>query len=583
MRHPEIYRPTSHLATSHRYLVGLLLTGLCLIAAPSWAQIRIDITGADPELSNNVRNHIGVIADDEVAHPRKLRQRLRQIIPLATEALGYYGTHFDLKIDDKTVVIQLKPGEPVRWLSPNLQVDGEAAELEAVQTKLKNVPITAGAVINHGDYDRFKRELLETCLEYGFLDARYEAGTLAVDIEAHQATATLHLDCGQRYHFGAIQFADSQLNYDLLQRLVPIAPDEPYRKHKISELYRNLQNSHYFGDIDIETTPDASTHAVAVSVKTKDAPRHQLSIGLGYGTDTGPRLKFRWERPLVNSAGHSFSVETSISQPIQNLTADYRIPLQRPLDQYLDVPTTFERKIVEDTDSTLGKVGLFYNDRYDDTWRGSYGANIEVESYQQGSAPRQTQRYLVPGTTFTDLVLPEGVDPLWGHKAWVAAAGSLPQLGADSAFLRVDAGYKRLINTFGSQLLVARVEVGAIATDDINNIPSSQRFFTGGDATVRGFDYESLAPADATGKLVGGRFLNVGSVDYSVKVRESWRAAVFIDAGRAFDTVGDPWHKAAGVGVRWLSPVGQIRIDLAFPLNEVERSWRLHIFMGPPL
>lgn len=561
----------------------MLALGLALATSIACAQTRLDIDGAPDDVANNVRNHIGAISDSELKHPRQLRRRLRQTIPGATEALGYYNTRFVLKVDGSTVHLTLQLQEPVLWSRPDIRVEGPAAELKTVKARIAAAPMVADTRVDQGDYDRFKRDLLETCTEYGFLDATYRTAELQVDLATHRAAPTLLLDCGTRYRFGETTFSETTLDADLLQRLLPFKIDTPYRKRTISDLYRDLQRSGYFGDINIDTKPDPATHRVAVTVAAKDAPRDRFSIGLGYGTDTGPRTRFRWERPVVNSAGHSFSVETTLSQPTQNLNGDYRIPLSRPLDEYIDIPTEWERKLLEDTDSSLGKIGIFYNDRYGEDWRGRYGVNFEVESYQQGSEPRKNVQYLVPGTTFTELVLPEGIDPLSGHKTWLDARGSVPELGADIAFLRLSAGYKRLIGLGGSQLLVARAEVGSIATGDINQIPSSQRFFTGGDATVRGFDYESLAPEDANGELIGGRYLNVASLDYSIKVIESWRAAVFVDTGRAFNTDREPWHKAVGLGVRWLSPVGQIRVDLAFPIDEDEKSFRLHIFMGPPL
>jgi translocation and assembly module TamA len=149
--------------------------------------------------------------------------------------------------------------------------------------------------------------------------------------------------------------------------------------------------------------------------------------------------------------------------------------------------------------------------------------------------------------------------------------------------VRSDAGYKQIFNPIGSQLLIARAEIGTISTDNIDEIPATQRFFTGGDQTVRGYDFESLAPRDDKNQLIGGKYLNVASVEYSVKIGSQWRAAVFSDGGRAFNHGDEPWHKSVGIGARWLSPVGQIRVDLAFPYRDEEKGWRLHIFMGPPL
>ena len=100
---------------------------------------------------------------------------------------------------------------------------------------------------------------------------------------------------------------------------------------------------------------------------------------------------------------------------------------------------------------------------------------------------------------------------------------------------------------------------------------------------MRGYSYESLSPKDRNGELTGGRYLNVASLEYSYKLRPSWRAAVFADSGRSYNDSSEAWNSSLGFGVRWLSPVGQIRVDIAVPVANDENGFRLHIFMGPPL
>jgi translocation and assembly module TamA len=211
------------------------------------------------------------------------------------------------------------------------------------------------------------------------------------------------------------------------------------------------------------------------------------------------------------------------------------------------------------------------------------GASYEIESYSQGSQPRRKVNYLLPSISIGGLVLPEVVDPTSGHKSWLQLAGSTSALGADTPFLRVNLGHKRLLHLGDRHLLIARGEVGAIITDDLLQIPASQRFFTGGDQTVRGYDFESLSTRDASGQLIGGKYLNVASLEYSYRLLDSWRIALFSDSGRAFSDKDEAWHSSVGVGVRWLSPVGQIRVDLAVPVDDDQDGVRLHIFMGPPL
>lgn len=563
----------------HRFLLFALagLAGGAALADPT-----IDITGIGGELAENVRHHLGSISDAEFEQPRLLRQKLKSEIPPAMQALGHYDSHFEFTKSGNTLRISIEPGPAVTWTEPEIRVEGPAADVEPVRKLLQKQPFKPGETINHQVYENYKRELLELCQEYGFLDARIEQSRLRVDLQEHRATAVLIIAGGTRYRVAKLDFSGSKLAPELLERLSPVRPGAFYHKTDLTELQRNLQSSGYFRDIDVQTER-LDDDNIAVIVHLSDAPSHQISLGVGYGTDTGPRAKIRWEQPHITRDGHRLATELSVSQPQQDLSVEYRIPLQKPLDDSLNLTTSWQHRAVEDTSSTVGSVGFFFSKRRAKTWVVNYGVTYDDENYRQGNEPRRRVQYALPNANATEIVVAGGIDPLWGHKTWIATALSAPVIGADTAFLRASAGYKRLIDLGHKQLLIARAELGVVATGDIQKIPSSQRFFTGGDQTVRGYDFDSLSSRDADGNLIGGRYLNVASLEYSFKILERWRLAVFSDTGRAFNHPGEPWHYSAGFGVRWLSPVGQIRVDLAFPLNEEERSWRVHIFMGPPL
>lgn len=561
---------------------SLPLIALLLFCGIAHAQVRIDIEGVSGTIAENIRNHIDTISDIERDRPRLLRKKLDDSIRNATQALGYYETTFHYQLSGNTLQITIELGPAITWAPAQIQLSGDSANLKPAQQMIKNAPFSAGEIVNHDTYETFKRELLETCQHHGFLDAHYDESRLLIDVEQHRATPILKIDGGERYRFDAVKFSGSQLDADLLQRLSPIEQSSFYDKTALTKLQRNLQDSRYFREIDIQNTK-RDDRTVALAATLVDAPRHQFSIGAGYGTDTGPRAKFRWERPYVNEKGHKLTTDLSISQPQQELNFEYHIPLKKPLDESLNLTTSWEKKSLQDTDSTIGSVGFFFSDRYKQTWVANYGATYFDESYQQGSEPRKHTGYVAPTINFTQIVLPISVDPKSGRKFWFDALGSTPALGAETYFLRIDSGYKQIFNPFGEQLFIGRVELGTIVTGSIDLIPSSQRFFTGGDQTVRGYDFESLATEDSNGELIGGRYLNVASAEYTFKVAERWRAALFTDTGRAFNQKDEPWHKSVGAGVRWLSPVGQIRVDIAFPIDDETNGWRLHIFIGPPL
>jgi translocation and assembly module TamA len=139
------------------------------------------------------------------------------------------------------------------------------------------------------------------------------------------------------------------------------------------------------------------------------------------------------------------------------------------------------------------------------------------------------------------------------------------------------------IRSVGPGRLMFRFDAGTTMTNDLDSLPTSIRYFAGGDQTVRGYRYESLGPENEAGDVIGGKHkLSVG-LEYDFPIMDNWKLAVFTDTGNAFNDFADYELKTgAGIGVRWLSPIGPIRVDLASALDN-DNKLRLHITMGPDL
>jgi len=139
-----------------------------------------------------------------------------------------------------------------------------------------------------------------------------------------------------------------------------------------------------------------------------------------------------------------------------------------------------------------------------------------------------------------------------------------------------------LVRPFGRTILRGRGEIGTTWVDDFSKLPKSLRFFTGGDTSVRGYAFETLGPENDAGEVIGGRHVMVFSAEAMMPVSgDDWFGAVFVDSGNAFDSFQEMDLKTgAGVGVRWRSPIGMVRVDIAVPLNAGSRSPRLHLGIG---
>jgi len=155
---------------------------------------------------------------------------------------------------------------------------------------------------------------------------------------------------------------------------------------------------------------------------------------------------------------------------------------------------------------------------------------------------------------------------------------------SDTSFLQAHLQTKLLVPLTDSTRLLLRGEVGATGVKSFTELPVTQRFFAGGDQSVRGFVYNSLGPRDAQGNVIGGKDLMVGSLEIDQMFGPVFGAAVFIDTGNVLNTFANSLEKGVGAGLRWRTPVGMVRFDLAHPVKrpDLDRV-RVHISIGPDL
>ena len=565
---------------------GLLVLSLVLLmllpAPPAFAQVKVVVKGVSRAVEENVLAHLGEFSKSDLEDAEQLKRRVAPAARKATRALGYYQSKVSYEVSGEKLTINIVLSEPVRVVAVSVDIEGEGADFPALQEQLDSLPFARGDILEHYKYDDFKKRLLKISLQRGFLDARYTQRKLKVNVREKTAVVELVLNTGKRYRVGAISFNGSRLTEDILHRLSPFKAGDFYDAERLIQFRRNLMDTRYFQSATVNSrVVDEQVNLIA---DLQDARQHQYDVGIGFSTDTGPRTRFGWSQPQLNEKGHSSHVEAKWSKPEQEVTGRYVIPLLDPLKNFLQFDTGWQKKEVEDTRSQITNIGALLSDIDDDLWRTDYTLNLEYERYQQGSQETTEVLYLIPGVAWSQTMLPAGIDPMSGSRYWIRLEGSTEELGSDTDFFKAHGLIKWLIDLGNdNSLMTLRAEGGAIVTDNIRNIPASHRFFTGGDQSVRGYSFESLAPEDDAGELIGGQFLNVASIELSHRVKPTWRAALFADTGRAYNEPQENFSTGVGIGVRWLSPIGQVRLDLAFPLDEDDTDFRIHLSMGPPL
>ncbi|MBT8142659.1 MAG: BamA/TamA family outer membrane protein, partial [Gammaproteobacteria bacterium] len=175
------------------------------------------------------------------------------------------------------------------------------------------------------------------------------------------------------------------------------------------------------------------------------------------------------------------------------------------------------------------------------------------------------------------------INPSHGWRARATFSGASDILGSPLNFIRSDLEYKRIGSFNAKTRWLLRSRVGALWTDNFEKLPTSLRFFAGGDRSVRGFDFESLGPSDSENNVLGGQYIATLSLETDYMFRPNWRVATFVDIGNAFGRGDESLEHGAGVGLRWVSPIGPVRLDMASALSEPDNPWRLHFSVGPDL
>ena len=546
------------------------------------AQLKLEIKGVSSSLAENIRLHLSRWDKVPKGDPDAVRRSIRNAVLRSLQPLGYYDPQIDISIADELLTLSIDPGAPVTWGEINLSLSESLDALpEAIRKLASKSPFKPGAIINHQVYDDYKRELLLTARQEGYMNAQWDKSQLLINRNTLRAQVLLILTLGERYQIWNINIEGSGLSDETAQTLIDVNAGEWYSSNKIGTIYDSLLGSGYFKNAVINVDPVPPNRA-NLDIELTDQPRHQFATGIGYGTDTGVRGKFGWTRSRLNKRGDSLFTNVKVSQISQEITAQYKIPWPHPIERYLSWDTGWKNEITTDRESALLTTGLSFVQSKGKSWRSSYGVNLEYETYRQGDNPSESITYVLPNYHYLAREI-EGDrrNPSSIFKYWFDSSLGFAALTDHTLFLASTLGASYSMDLTDDHSIASRFEFGVIMTDDFYDVPISKRFYTGGDQTVRGYRYNSLAPEDSDGELIGGQFLNVLSLEYQYRIAQNWKLATFADTGRTYISSHDPFHSGAGVGVRWILPVGMLAFDLAKPITgEEESSVRVHVYMG---
>jgi translocation and assembly module TamA len=506
---------------------------------------------------------------------------LRQIL----RSQGYYDADVEPRTekagDALRVVLAADPGPQYRFASvelPGLDAAGsDAAKLRSVFAVQPGDPVIAADVIAAG------LALTQALGEQGFPSAKIGEQQVEVNHQTHLASLVLPVDPGPVARFGAIRVSGRPpFSAHHVAVIARFRRGDPFQRSKLDDLHRALIATTLIANADIRLIPVQGGRVVDVDVRLEPAPSHTIAGELGYGTGQGPRVQASWtDRNFLNPEG-ALTLSAIAGTTEQLLGAEFRRSNFGLRDQTLDlqVSASHQKFPAYRAKTVLLGAGIERQSNFiwQKPWTWSYGgqwlATREFGVFD-GSGIKETRNFLIAalplslGYDGSDSLL----DPTRGFRLSGHLSPEISFHGGKFTYARAQIDASAYHRVSDNVVLAGRVRFGTILGASSFDLAPSRRFYSGGGGSVRGYGYQQLGPKDVDGDPIGGRGLAEFGLESRIRLKSfggNFGIVPFFDGG-SLSTEATPdwkdWRLAAGVGVRYYSSFGPIRVDFGVPLN----------------
>ncbi|MFV0681086.1 autotransporter assembly complex protein TamA [Ottowia sp.] len=562
----------------------------------------------DEDLKTLVERHNGLqryqaITDLEPDELNRLmvltEQEVRDL--LATE--GYFSPQVNVQrqsapdAERPSVLITVEPGEATRITGVDIRFEGDlgstqdAGALAQRQSIEQTWSLDKDRRFTQGRWASVKKSALRQLVETRYPRGKVASSRADIDAASHTARLGLTLDSGPPFHLGpaTIQGA-SRYPPELAERLSWLKPGDVYEQKDLVDAQLRLAGSGYYDSAYISIDPEGDPAAVPVTYTVTEAKRQKVQLGLGYSTDSGPRVTL--EHRDNQAFGTTWRGDTKLHYDLKEPLLQYELTslpnargwrkaaLARYMRQDDDQLNTTSRTLRVGLTKAEENYDRAIYLQYDDATVTGSGTDIVTDKALLGDGAAISANYVWTGRYFRHLPTPTA-----GYGLNFDIGAGITTAGVHRPFARLLGRWMGLwpIGSGGSRLSM-RAEAGGIIAKRDARIPGSYMFRTGGDTSVRGYGYRDIGISLGSDVIGPGRYMGVASVEYQRPIFQDrfpglLEHTVFIDVGSVSNEVKDMRaHWGVGTGLRIISPVGPMEVDVAYGLKA--RKFRLHMSVG---
>ncbi|MCB2185861.1 MAG: BamA/TamA family outer membrane protein [Deltaproteobacteria bacterium] len=564
--------------------------------ADSWLVSQVRLLGAQSipqkEILSQLETHsAGLLERDNRVDKFRLARDTQRILRLYHDN-GFYNCKVTSKLkhlggDSVDVEFTIDEGPPALVEKVELLYPDQRAR-ETWQDLLKQqISLPKGTRFRLEEYDLSKSRLKNALGNEAHPEGKVQ-GQVLVYPEENRVVVRFQIDPGPRLLFGRTRVTgNTRVSDTYILRQLTYNRGEPFNLDDLDATRLAVMDTGFFSTVAVHTKyGEISGQEVPVVLEVVERPAQSIQLGLGWGNEDQFRVKLQQVNRNLLGWNETLTLEGKYSSIYQGLLADLHVP-----DIFTSKTALVVRGGLEELDEEA------YLDRrlfatpvlvreLDKKWSVYAGYNVETDNITDLKTD-------VPDPSFEKQdffisSIPVGLkydgrnsllNPTEGTLFILRVETSLDVLGSELDFVRPEADLRHVLPLpyVGKEVyLASRIKAGvAYKLPGTDRIPLIRRFFPGGADSVRGYPYQSLGPLDSQGKPLGGEAMVEGSLELRFPIYSPLGGVVFVDAGNAFESIkidGEPLRFTAGVGLRYNTPVGPLRLDFGYQLNPPEDS-----------
>jgi len=574
------------------------------MASAALADPRAEIRGEmDGGLREQLQRAIGEV-DGPPSNRFEARRRARGAMEAAEALLrseGYYQPVLEDLVEGEenpVAIVAVTPGPRFAVTEPMVNWVESPPAPDLQQEVLGDLELEAGDPGRAVDVIAAEGRIVAGLTRQGHADARAEPRRVVVDHATLTVEPTYNIDAGPLVRLDGVRLETrGPTNPNWVAGLAPWSEGEVYDPEDVAELERRLLDTGVYDGVGVALAPADQTRADGnrpVIVTLTDRPRRILEAGATFSTAEGSGVDLIWTWHNRFGRADTLVWQARAADVDSRLGVNLRLPHWRRPGRTLRLSAALLNEDTEAYRRTAFAASADLQQRLGKTSWFSYGIGLDAGQYDENrfdpvtQAPINFERDLVILTGRGSAYLDRSNDPLNPTTGWRLTASAQPTAvagGDTTVFLRTEAQVTAYlpVQDNARTVLAGRVKLGSILGGEELTVPSDRLFYAGGGGSVRGYEYQGVAPRLPDNTPRGGLSLFEASAEVRRDLFRNFQGVVFVDAGSVgFDQAPDlsNMRYGAGVGVRYMLPFGPIRADIAFPLDKREGDADFQIYVS---